>query len=74
MVKRIVAIILIFICASIAWGVLGATIFSRTYSSDDSLKDSVVSIWGAPQRQTPPTASFLQTVPRRPRPPSTAAR
>jgi inner membrane protein involved in colicin E2 resistance len=64
MVKRIVAITLIFVCASAAWGVLGATIFTRTYSSDDALKDSVVSIWGAPQRQTPPAASFEQLVPK----------
>jgi inner membrane protein involved in colicin E2 resistance len=58
MVKRIVAIILIFLCASAAWGILGATIFSRTYSLDDRLEDRVVSIWGAPQRQRPPSASF----------------
>jgi len=63
-IKRIIAIILIFVCASVAWGVLGATIFSRTYSSDYSLKDSVVSIWGAPQRQTPPTAAFQQLRPK----------
>lgn len=34
MTKRIFAIFLIFICASIAWAILGTTIFSRTYSSD----------------------------------------
>ena len=64
MVKRIVAIILIFLCTSVAWGILGATIFTRTYSSDDRLSDRVVSIWGAPQRQTPPSASFEQLVPK----------
>jgi inner membrane protein involved in colicin E2 resistance len=58
MVKRIVAIVLIFLFAAAAWGVLGATIFSRTYSSDDSLKGRVVSLWGAPHKQTPPSASF----------------
>jgi len=34
MTKRIIAIAFIFICASIAWAILGGTIFSRTYSLD----------------------------------------
>jgi inner membrane protein involved in colicin E2 resistance len=58
MVKRIIAIVLIFLFASAAWAILGATIFSRTYSSDGALKGRVVSLWGAPHRQTPPAASF----------------
>jgi hypothetical protein len=32
MLKRIAAIAFIFICTAIAWGILGGTIFSRTYS------------------------------------------
>lgn len=62
MVKRIIAIILIFLCATVAWAILGATIFSRTYSADGTLKDRVVSIWGAPHRQAPPTATFEKIV------------
>ncbi len=62
MVKRIIAIVLIFMCASLAWGILGATIFSRTYSSDGMIKDRVVSLWGAPHRQSPPTATFEKVV------------
>ena len=57
MIKRIIAIFFIFICASVAWAILGATIFSRTYSSGSNLEERVVSTWGAPHNQTPPTAS-----------------
>ncbi len=32
MTKRIIAIAFIFVCASVAWAILGGTIFSRTYS------------------------------------------
>src|ERR1700723_383161 len=54
MFKRIAAITLILFCTSIAWAILGSTIFMRTYSSDSRLKDRVVSSWGSPQVQTPP--------------------
>ena len=57
MVKRIIAIFSIFVCASVAWGILGSTIFARTYSSDSALEDRVVSIWGAPHNQSPPKAA-----------------
>ena len=58
MTKRIAALVFIFACTSAAWMILGATIFSRTYSSDSDLKERVASIWGSPQRQTPPTAAY----------------
>ena len=64
MFKRIVAIALIFACTSVAWAVLGATIFSRTYESDGSLESSVASIWGAPHNQTPPAATSVKSVPK----------
>ncbi len=57
MLKRIIAIGVIFACATVAWLILGATIFQRTYDSGDSLADRVVTNWGAPQNQTPPTAA-----------------
>ena len=60
MTKRIVAIAFIFVCTSIAWAVLGATIFSRTYSLDEIAADRVASTWGAPQDQAPPVASFYR--------------
>lgn len=58
MLKRIVAIAFIFLCASVAWMILGATIFSRTYDSGQTLETRVVSTWGAPHTQSPPVASY----------------
>lgn len=65
MTKRVFAIFLIFVCASIAWAILGTTIFTRTYSSDSIASNQVASLWGAPQTQTPPVAFFKRTVPRK---------
>ena len=65
MTKRIIAIALIFVCASIAWAILGGTIFARTYSQDAVAEDRVVSTWGAPQDQSPPIAFFTRLVPRK---------
>ena len=65
MLKRIVAIAFIFACASAAWMVLGATIFSRTYGSDAVLKGQVASLWGAPQSQSPPIASTVRVTPKK---------
>ena len=64
MFKRIIAIAFIFAAASAAWMVLGGTIFSRTYSSDEVLGGRVASLWGAPQSQSPPAASFERVVPK----------
>lgn len=64
MSKRIAAIVFIFVCTTIAWGILGATIFSRTYSFQSELKGRVASTWGAPHEQAPPTASYDRLVPK----------
>jgi inner membrane protein involved in colicin E2 resistance len=64
MLKRIVAIAFIFLCASAAWMVLGATVFSRTYDSDKVLKGEVASLWGVPQSQRPPAATAEHTEPK----------
>lgn len=58
MLKRLLAIGFIFGCTSIAWMILGSTMFARTYVSDSSLKASVEKIWGTPQSQVAPTASY----------------
>jgi inner membrane protein involved in colicin E2 resistance len=62
MSRYIRAIMLIFICTTIAWSVLGTTIFSRTYSLDSTLRNQVASIWGAPHVQKPPTAHTIKMV------------
>ena len=54
MTKRIIAIAFIFICTSIAWAILGGTIFSRTYDSGAVSSNRVASTWGTPQNQAPP--------------------
>jgi inner membrane protein involved in colicin E2 resistance len=64
MIKRIIAIAFIFVCASVAWAILGGTIFSRTYSLDAIAENRVASTWGAPHNQAPPTASFKRSVSR----------
>src|SRR5215471_9452260 len=59
-VKRILALIVIFVFATIAWAILGATIFTRTYGLGETLKPHVSSTWGTPQLQGPPTAFYEQ--------------
>jgi len=61
MTKRIIAIIFIFICTSIAWVILGGTIFSRTYDSGFASHSKVESTWGSEQNQAPPNASYTVT-------------
>jgi inner membrane protein involved in colicin E2 resistance len=64
MTKRIIAIAFIFVCASIAWAILGGTIFARTYDSAASADNRVTSTWGAPQNQSPPAASYRESITR----------
>jgi inner membrane protein involved in colicin E2 resistance len=63
MVKRIAALVFIFVCASVAWIILGSTIMVRTYSSlSDELKSRVAASWGTEQTQTPPSATYKREV------------
>ena len=64
MSKRIAAIVFIWLCTTVAWIVLGETIFSRTYSSDEKLQSRVGSTWGTKQEQAPPWAHYLKNEPR----------
>ena len=59
-IKRIVAVLCIFAFTTIAWMILGATIFQRTYGQDETLKSRVSSTWGTSQAQSPATASYQQ--------------
>jgi inner membrane protein involved in colicin E2 resistance len=58
MVRRIAAISFIFLSTTVAWLILGATIFSRTYAAGERLNDKVASSWGTMQTQSPPKASY----------------
>jgi len=56
--KRIAAIVFIFFCTTIAWVILGSTIFYRTYQADSALSGRVASTWGAAHEQRPPTVAY----------------
>ena len=62
MTKRIAAIVFIFICTSVAWAILGGTVFQRTYDSGALSSNRVASTWGTAQNQAPPIASFKTKV------------
>ncbi|MGH9572614.1 MAG: inner membrane CreD family protein [Candidatus Acidiferrales bacterium] len=72
MTKRIIAIAVIYVFSTIAWAILGATVFIRTNASNSTLRNSVASLWGAPQEQTPPEA-WYSTVDTSPAIPTTTA-
>ncbi|HKR21703.1 MAG TPA: inner membrane CreD family protein [Pyrinomonadaceae bacterium] len=65
MTARIIAIVFIFVLTSIAWGILGGTILSRTYDSSASSSSKVESTWGTQQNQAPPTALFITRTPKK---------
>ncbi|HEU4629060.1 MAG TPA: inner membrane CreD family protein [Gemmatimonadaceae bacterium] len=62
MAKRIAAIVFIYLCATAAWAVLGATIFARTYHAGSTTRESVAASWGTAQEQAAPTATAERTV------------
>jgi inner membrane protein involved in colicin E2 resistance len=61
LLRQILALTFIFVCTSIAWVILGTTIFSRTYGSNEQLQGRVASTWGTAQQQPPPTATYTTT-------------
>src|SRR5579864_514868 len=61
MTKRIVAVSFIFVCSAIAWTILGSALLVRTYTTGDTLGGQVQSIWGSPQIQASPTATYTLT-------------
>ncbi|HYM78972.1 MAG TPA: inner membrane CreD family protein [Candidatus Dormibacteraeota bacterium] len=61
MLRQILALAFIFVCTTIAWVILGATIFSRTYGANEQLQGHVASTWGTAQEQSPPTAHYTVT-------------
>ncbi|HXJ12427.1 MAG TPA: inner membrane CreD family protein [Candidatus Limnocylindrales bacterium] len=61
MLRRIIAIAAIFFGASLAWAILGSTIFLRTDSAGSSLSGRVASTWGAAQEQASPEVQYVWT-------------
>jgi len=63
LLRQILALTFIFVCTTIAWIILGATIFSRTYGANQQLQGHVASTWGTAQEQSPPTAHYTVSEP-----------
>jgi inner membrane protein involved in colicin E2 resistance len=61
LLRQVLALAFIFVCTSIAWLILGATISHRTYGSNEQLQGRVASTWGTAQQQSPPTATYRFT-------------
>jgi inner membrane protein involved in colicin E2 resistance len=61
MTRRIFAIFLIFVCASVAWMILGSSMFMRSDTARSSSISKVDSSWGTRQEQKPPAAHFSRT-------------
>jgi inner membrane protein involved in colicin E2 resistance len=64
MVKKIAALIFIYLCTAVAWVILGGTIEMRTRSSQAALTGRVASTWGSAQEQSPPAAVYQYPVTR----------
>ena len=60
-VWRLIGIIFIFICITIAWGILGTSIMVRTDSGYDLLNQQVEDLWGSAHYQKAPTIT-LKTI------------
>lgn len=58
--KRIGALVLIFICTSFAWFILGAVTHVRTFKQDETLKKDVGQLWGKMQQQQAPYIYYLE--------------
>jgi len=61
LLRHVLALVFIFVCTTIAWMILGSTIFSRTYGANQQLGGHVASTWGTLQEQSPPTAHYTVT-------------
>ena len=60
MTRRLLAIALVFGATTLAWMILGGSIFSRTHETDGRLKDGVTGLWGGAQIQAAPYATFSE--------------
>lgn len=62
MTRRILAIMAIYICSTVAWVILGTTVFVRSQEAKGSLGHKVASNWGQPHIQEPPWAGYQEVV------------
>ena len=59
-VRRLAAVAVIFVGASLAWIALGSSLVARTGQFDSRLEREVELLWGAPHRQVAPNAWILR--------------
>jgi inner membrane protein involved in colicin E2 resistance len=59
-VRRLVAIVVIFLGASLAWATLGSSLLARAGEFDERLEQEVEALWGRPHRQAGPVAQMLR--------------
>jgi hypothetical protein len=59
-VRRLVAIVVIFLGASLAWATLGSSLLARAGGFDEKLEQEVEALWGRPHRQAAPSAQMLR--------------
>jgi hypothetical protein len=60
MAKKIAALVVIYVGCTLAWAILGSSIFFRTRSFSPRLDDQVRLLWGGEHRQTPPQAYYVE--------------
>lgn len=58
MTRKLFAIGFIFVCCSLCWLLLGSTLLVRTNDANNHLHGQVERVWGQPQTQLAPQASF----------------
>ena len=59
-VRRLIAIVVIFLGASLAWATLGSSLLARAGGFDEKLEQEVEALWGRPQHQAAPVALMLR--------------
>jgi inner membrane protein involved in colicin E2 resistance len=60
---RLFAIGFIFVCTTVAWMVLGATVTNRSGEADGTLRNEVERLWGGEHVQRAPTATLVEMGP-----------
>lgn len=58
MIKRLIAILFIYVCTAFAWIILGSTVLLRTESQDQKMKGAVSQLWGTTQTQQAPSVYY----------------
>ncbi len=74
MTARIAAILFIYVSTCVGWAILGGSVWQRSNEVSASLRENVASIWGRPQTQNAPSASYTRALENEPPEDGNAAR